>query len=164
MLESPLVRTAAALLDDLRRRNMRLATAESCTGGLVAGVLTEIAGSSDVFERGFVTYSNEAKVELLGVSQEAVAREGAVSEAVAREMAAGALRHSRADIAVAITGIAGPGGGSPDKPVGLVHLAAARRDGKATHEAYRFGDVGRGAVRRLAVSAALSLVRTLAAR
>lgn len=164
MLDSPLVRTAAALLDDLRRRHMRLATAESCTGGLVAGVLTEIAGSSDVFERGFVTYSNEAKVELLGVSPEMLDSHGAVSEAVAREMAAGALRHSRADIAVAITGIAGPGGGSPAKPVGLVHLAAARRDGKATHEAYRFGDVGRSEVRQLAVSAALTLVRTLAAR
>ncbi|MEW5962937.1 MAG: CinA family protein [Pseudomonadota bacterium] len=164
MLDPLLVRTAAELLDDLRARGLRLATVESCTGGLVAGVLTEVAGSSDVFECGFVTYSNDAKVQLIGVSRETLDRYGAVSEAVAREMAAGALAHSRADIAVAITGIAGPGGGSRDKPVGLVHMAAKRRDGKATHEAYRFGDVGRSEVRRLAVSAALTLVRTLAAR
>lgn len=164
MLDPLLVRTAAALLEDLRTRQLRLVTAESCTGGLVAGVLTEVAGSSDVFERGFVTYSNDAKTELIGVSRETLDRHGAVSEPVAREMAAGALAHSRADIAVAITGIAGPGGGSRDKPVGLVHMAAVRRDGKSTHEAYRFGDVGRGEVRRLAVSAALTLVRTLAAR
>jgi nicotinamide-nucleotide amidase len=164
MLDPLLVRTAAALLDDLRARKLRLATAESCTGGLVAGVLTEIAGSSDVFERGFVTYSNDAKIELLGVSRETLDRHGAVSEPVAREMAAGALARSHADISVAITGIAGPAGGSREKPIGLVHMAAERRDGKATHEAYRFGDVGRGEVRRLAVSAALTLVRTLAAR
>jgi len=158
------MRNAEALLGDLRRRGFKLAMAESCTGGLVTAVLTEIAGSSDVVERGFVTYSNEAKRELLGVREETLALHGAVSEAVAREMATGALGNSRADLAVAITGIAGPGGGSRDKPVGLVHMAAARRDGKDTHEAYRFGDVGRGQVRLLAVSAALTLVRTLAAR
>ena len=164
MLDPLLIRTAEALLADLRARGWKLATAESCTGGLVAGVLTAVPGSSDVVDRGFVTYSNEAKTELIGVTPDTLARHGAVSEAVAREMAAGALARSRADIAVSVTGIAGPGGGTADKPVGLVHMAAARRDGKSTHEAYRFGDVGRGEVRRLAVSAALTLVRTLAAR
>ena len=164
MLDPLLIRTAEALLADLRARGWRLATAESCTGGLVAGVLTAVPGSSDVVDRGFVTYSNEAKTELIGVTPDTLARHGAVSEAVAREMAAGALARSRADIAVSVTGIAGPGGGTADKPVGLVHMAAVRRDGKSTHEAYRFGDVGRGEVRRLAVSAALTLVRTLAAR
>lgn len=164
MFDAALIRHAEMLLDDLRARGLKLAAAESCTGGLVTGLLTEIAGSSDVVERGFVTYSNEAKVELIGVSGVTLAKHGAVSEPVAREMAAGALRNSRADIAVAITGIAGPSGGTREKPVGLVHMAAARRDGKDTHEAYRFGDVGRSEVRRLAVSAAISLVRTLAAR
>lgn len=164
MLDPLLIRTAEALLADLRARGWRLATAESCTGGLVAGVLTAVPGSSDVVDRGFVTYSNEAKTELIGVTPDTLARHGAVSEAVAREMAAGALARSRADIVVSVTGIAGPGGGTADKPVGLVHMAAVRRDGKSTHEAYRFGDVGRGEVRRLAVSAALTLVRTLAAR
>ena len=164
MLDPLLIRTAEALLADLRARGWRLATAESCTGGLVAGVLTAVPGSSDVVDRGFVTYSNEAKTELIGVTPDTLARHRTVSEAVAPQTAAGALAPSRADIAVSVTGIAGPGGGTADKPVGLVHMAAVRRDGKSTHEAYRFGDVGRGEVRRLAVSAALTLVRTLAAR
>ena len=115
---------------------LKLATAESCTGGLIAAILTEVPGSSDVFERGFVTYSNEAKTELLGVPAELIEKHGAVSEEVARAMASGALGHSRADIAVAVTGVAGPGGGTTAKPVGLVHLAAARR-GSVTHKEIR---------------------------
>lgn len=123
-------RKAAALLDRLRSKNLRLVTAESCTGGLVAALLTEIAGSSDVVERGFVTYSNAAKSESIGVPPELIARYGAVSAEVARAMAEGALRHAHADVAVAITGVAGPGGGTPEKPVGLVHLAAATKSGR----------------------------------
>src|ERR687894_2174634 len=111
----------------------KLATAESCTGGLIAGALTEVPGSSSVVERGFVTYSNEAKTELLGVPAELIARHGAVSESVARAMAEGALARSRADVAVAITGIAGPGGATATKPVGLVHFALARRGAPTAH-------------------------------
>jgi nicotinamide-nucleotide amidase len=158
MFPATLTQHAAALLDDLRRRGLKLATAESCTGGLVAGVLTEIAGSSDVVERGFVTYSNEAKTELLGVSEMTLAQHGAVSEPVARAMAVGALAHSYADIAVSVTGIAGPGGGSAAKPVGLVHIAAARRGGPLLHRECRFGDIGRTPVRLASVEVALQLV------
>jgi nicotinamide-nucleotide amidase len=153
-----LIAAAEALLDDFRRRGLKLATAESCTGGLVAGVLTEIAGSSDVVERGFVTYSNGAKHELLGVPEAMLARHGAVSEAVARAMAEGALANSAADVAVAVTGVAGPGGGSAEKPVGLVHLAAARRGGNVLHLECRFGDIGRAQVRLESVRVALQLV------
>jgi len=153
-----LTKEAAALLDDLRSRGLKLATAESCTGGLIAALLTEIAGASDVVERGFVTYSNAAKSELLGVPDATLAQHGAVSEAVARAMAQGALAHSQADIAVAVTGVAGPGGGSAAKPVGLVHIAAARRGGALLHQEYRFGDIGRGPVRIASVAAALQLV------
>src|SRR5262245_48999066 len=123
MFPPDLVAEAAALLDTCRRRGLMLASAESCTGGLVAALLTEIAGSSDVVERGFVTYSNAAKHELLGVPQAMLATHGAVSDPVARAMADGALANSKADAAVAITGVAGPGGGSLEKPVGLVHFA-----------------------------------------
>ena len=138
----------------LSARGWKAATAESCTGGLVAGAITDIAGSSEWFDRGFVTYSNEAKVELLGVRPETLARFGAVSEAVAREMVAGALERSEADIAVAVTGIAGPAGGSPDKPVGLVWLAWATRGGRTEAASQRFpGD--RAAVREASVAAAL---------
>jgi nicotinamide-nucleotide amidase len=159
-----LVAEAAALLDSCRRRRLMLATAESCTGGLVAGLLTEIAGSSDVVERGFVTYSNAAKHELLGIPEATLAEHGAVSEAVARAMAVGALAHSKADVAVSITGVAGPGGGSAEKPVGLVHFAAARRDGPVLHRECRFGEIGRGAVRLGSVEVALALLRQIAAR
>src|SRR5215470_6594765 len=127
MFPSDLLQLSSSLLDRMRSANLKVATAESCTGGLVAGVLTEIAGSSDVLERGFVTYSNEAKMELLGVPEAMLAEHGAVSEPVARAMAEGALAHSHADIAVAVTGVAGPGGGSAAKPVGLVHIATARK-------------------------------------
>lgn len=155
-LETTLVEQARALLEAFRRAKLTLATAESCTGGLVAGVLTEVAGSSDVVERGFVTYSNEAKAELLGVPMALIQAKGAVSEEVARAMAEGALAHSRADVAVVVTGIAGPGGATPAKPVGLVHFAAARRGGTVLHQRSVFpGD--RAAVRRAAVEAALVL-------
>ncbi len=125
---------AKALLQHLRRRHLRLAAAESCTGGMIAAALTEIAGSSDVVERGFVVYSNDAKTEMLGVPAGLIARHGAVSEEVARAMAEGAIAKSRAEITVAVTGIAGPGGATQTKPVGLVHLAVARRDGETVHE------------------------------
>jgi nicotinamide-nucleotide amidase len=121
-----LVEQAEKLLAAARERKLKLATAESCTGGLIAAALTEIPGSSDVFERGFVTYSNEAKIDLLGVAKELIARHGAVSEAAAEAMALGALENSRAHLALAVSGIAGPDGGSADKPVGTVYFALAR--------------------------------------
>ena len=159
MFPADLIAEAARLLDDLRVRGLKLATAESCTGGLVAALLTEIAGSSDVVERGFVTYSNAAKHELLGVPEAMLAAHGAVSEAVARAMAEGALAHSRADVAVSITGVAGPGGGSAEKPVGLVHFGAARRgDRNVLHRECRFGDIGRGGVRLASLRVALQLI------
>ena len=142
-----------------KTKGLWLAAAESCTGGLVAAALTDIAGSSAVFERGFVTYSNESKVELLGVSPETLAAQGAVSAQTAREMALGALAHSRADLAVAITGIAGPGGGSAEKPVGLVHFACARRGGDVALRARRFGPLSRADIRAGATLEALALLR-----
>ncbi len=148
---------AVRVLDACRRRALKLATAESCTGGLIAAMLTEIAGSSDVVERGFVTYSNEAKIELLAVPQKAIATHGAVSETVARAMAEGALRRSRADIAVSVTGIAGPTGGTADKPVGLVHLACARRGRKTLHRRMIFSG-SRASVRRQSVACAFALI------
>ena len=159
MFPSSMQDEAARLLDAFRARGLRLATAESCTGGLIAALLTEIPGSSDVVERGFVTYSNEAKHESLGIPNALIAKHGAVSEAVARAMAEGALKHSHADITVSVTGVAGPGGGSAAKPVGLVHLAAARAGGPTLHQQCRFGDVGRGEVRLRCVEVALSLLR-----
>jgi nicotinamide-nucleotide amidase len=147
----------------LAERKWRLVTAESCTGGLVAGAITDVAGSSDWFDRGFVTYSNEAKVELLGVSPEALARSGAVSEATVREMAAGALARTRADIAVAVTGVAGPTGGTPEKPVGLVWFAWAVRGGPVDAESRRF-DGDRAKVRDASVGVALRGVLARAQR
>jgi nicotinamide-nucleotide amidase len=155
---------ARALLDLCRARRLTIATAESCTGGLVAGALTEIAGSSDVVERGFVTYSNAAKEAMLDVPAATLQRHGAVSRETAEAMAAGALGHSPADLAVAITGIAGPGGGSREKPVGLVHFAASRRGGEAIARERRFGDVGRAEVRRRSVLEALAMLTELAHR
>lgn len=153
---------AARVLATCRSRGLMLATAESCTGGLVAGALTDIAGSSDVVERGFVTYSNAAKVEMLGVPEAWIAEHGAVSELVARAMAEGAIARSRADVAVAVTGIAGPGGGSAGKPVGLVHFAAARRGAATLHVERRFGDLGRAEIRRRSVAQALELLMQVA--
>ena len=153
---------AVAVLDTCRARGLKVATAESCTGGLVAGALTAIAGSSDVVDRGFVTYSNEAKHEMLGVPLETLKRYGAVSRQTAEAMASGALAKSRADLAVSITGIAGPGGGSADKPVGLVHFAAASRSGTTMHAAKRYGDIGRDAVRHQSVLQALAMLKEIA--
>jgi nicotinamide-nucleotide amidase len=163
MLPPDLIPEAAALLDRLRKQGLTLATAESCTGGLVTALLTEIAGSSDVVERGFVTYSDAAKHELLGVPEAMLAKHGAVSKPVARAMAEGALAHSHADVAVAITGVAGPGGGTTTKPVGLVHLAAVRRGSAVLHRECRFGDIGRREVRFASVRVALQLIVSAAA-
>jgi nicotinamide-nucleotide amidase len=149
---------AAEVIRTYAERGWTIATAESCTGGLVAGLLTEIPGSSAVVERGFVTYSNEAKSESIGVPPALIAAHGAVSEPVARAMAEGALAHSRARVAVAITGIAGPGGGTETKPVGLVHFGLAAAGVPTRHLECRYGDLGREQVRRQAVGEALSLL------
>jgi nicotinamide-nucleotide amidase len=149
---------ARAVLDAAAGRGWMIAAAESCTGGMIAAALTDIAGSSAVFERGFVTYANAAKQELLGVPGEVLARHGAVSGETAAAMAGGALRGSPADLAIAVTGVAGPGGGSPEKPVGLVWFATAIRDGCAEAVERRFGDLGRAAVRRAATDFALQLL------
>lgn len=149
---------AQQIITAATERGLMVATAESCTGGLVAGALTAIAGSSTVVDRGFVTYSNEAKSDLVAVSADLIQAHGAVSEPVARAMAEGAVARSRAQVSVAVTGIAGPGGGSDDKPVGLVHFAAAGPAG-VVHAEHRFGDIGREAVRLESVRVALGLLR-----
>jgi nicotinamide-nucleotide amidase len=161
-LGEDLRRAASRVLERCRARGLTVATAESCTGGLVAGTLTEIAGSSDVVDRGFVTYSDAAKQAMLGVPAPILNRHGAVSRETAEAMATGALAHAPVDLAVAITGIAGPGGGSADKPVGLVHFAAAARDGRLIHREKRFGDVGRSEVRLRSVAEALAMLEELA--
>lgn len=148
---------AARALDAARDRGYKLATAESCTGGLVIAALTGVAGASDIVDRGFVTYSNDAKAEMIGVPMALIRNHGAVSEEVAAAMASGALAASSADIAVAITGIAGPGGGSAAKPVGLVHFATASKAGPPRHLRQLYGDPGRAEIRRLAVIDALGL-------
>jgi nicotinamide-nucleotide amidase len=158
-MQRELTDAAEKLLGDLRARKLRVATAESCTGGLIAGYLTEVAGSSDVVDRGFVTYSNEAKAELLGVPMALITEKGAVSAEVARAMAEGALGVSRAQIAVAVTGVAGPGGGTPAKPVGLVYIATARQGRPTRAVEFQFGDIGRGMVRRRAIGAAFSMIK-----
>jgi nicotinamide-nucleotide amidase len=142
MEQDDLLDQARVLLDLCRARKLTIATAESCTGGLVAATLTDIPGSSDVFERGFVTYSNASKTAMLGVPTSVLDQFGAVSRQTAEAMVKGALACSPANLAVAVTGIAGPGGAVPGKPVGLVHFAAAARDGQLFHEACRFGDIG----------------------
>ena len=152
---------AVELLSACRERGELIATAESCTGGLLAATMTAIPGCSDCFERGFVTYSNTSKSEMLGVPVWLIERHGAVSEDVARAMAGGALTHSRATLAVSVTGIAGPDGGTEEKPVGLVHFAAGRRDEPIIHERVLFGDLGRGEVQCRSVQQALKLLRSL---
>jgi len=161
-IDDPLEVLAAEAGRRLLARGWRIATAESCTGGLVAGAITAIAGSSDWFERGFVTYSNDAKRELLDVPQTLLDRYGAVSEPVAQAMAEGALVHSRADCALAVTGVAGPSGGTPDKPVGFVCFAWARRGGDTETRARRL-DGDRAGIRRASVATALQGVIDLAA-
>jgi nicotinamide-nucleotide amidase len=150
---------AVEVLARARAAGVMVATAESCTGGLVAAALTGIAGSSDVVDRGFVTYSNEAKREMLGVPRAVLDAYGAVSAQTARAMAEGALSGSRAGLAVSITGIAGPGGGSVEKPVGLVHFGLARRGAATITVEKRFGDIGRDKVRAESVLVALGLLR-----
>jgi nicotinamide-nucleotide amidase len=161
MFPSPFLRLAEVVLADARMQKLRIATAESCTGGLIAALLTEIPGSSDAFDRGFVVYSNRAKSDLLGVPGDLIADAGAVSEAVARSMAEGAVENSNAHLAVSVTGVAGPGGGTKLKPIGLVHIAAAREGRSIIHEAHRFGDIGRAEIRMKAVEAALQLLHRL---
>lgn len=150
---------AQTLLAETKARGFKIATAESCTGGLIAASLAAIPGASASLERGFVTYSNEAKTEMLGVPADLIQRIGAVSRDVAIAMAEGALAKSRADIAVAVTGIAGPDGGTPEKPVGLVHMAASRRGGATIHEEKRFGDLGRHEIQLATVLAAFDLLK-----
>lgn len=151
-----------SLLDLCRSRKLTIATAESCTGGLVAAALTDIPGSSDVIDRGFVTYSNDAKRAMLGVEATTLATFGAVSRETAVAMAIGALERAGVDLAVSITGIAGPGGATPGKPVGLVHLAVAARDGRILHRECRFGALGRSVVRARSVIEALRMLTELA--
>ncbi|ASR06540.1 CinA family protein [Rhizobium sp. PEPV16] len=156
-----IISTAEAIVRDFTAAGLMISTAESCTGGLIAGALTEISGSSAVVDRGFVTYTNSAKMEMLGVQAETLLRFGAVSEETARQMVHGALFRSRAEIAVAVTGIAGPGGGSAEKPVGLVHLAAKSRAGTLIHRKMLYGDIGRSEVRLATIRTALEMVRSL---
>ena len=153
-----LTASAIHVLQLARDNRVKIVTAESCTGGLIAGLLTEIAGSSDVFERGYVTYSNDAKIECLGVDPRLIETEGAVSREVAIAMAAGALSSSRADVSIAVTGIAGPGGGTLHKPVGLVHLAAHRKNHPTRHKECRFGDIGRAGIRIATIREALVML------
>ncbi len=162
MIDEGLRKAAKRVLDLCRARGLHIAMAESCTGGLVTAALTEIAGSSDVVDCGFVTYSNAAKEAVLGVPAATLKRHGAVSGATAAAMAAGALKNSQADLAVAITGIAGPGGGTKEKPVGLVHFAAASRDGQLIERSRHFGKIGRRRVRERSVAQALELLQRLA--
>lgn len=160
--EEDLRKAAARLLDTCRERGLKVATAESCTGGLLAATLIDIPGSSDVLDRGFVSYSNPAKETMLSVPRSLLSQYGAVSRQAAEAMAAGALTHSPANLVVAITGIAGPGGGSEEKPVGLVHFAAATRDGRMVHREKQFGDLGRRQVRLASVAEALAMLQDLA--
>ena len=152
---------ARQIISTYSAKGWMVATAESCTGGLIAAALTDIAGSSAVVDRGFVTYTNQAKIDLLGVLPETLEQFGAVSRETALQMSSGALMRSRAHVSVAVTGIAGPGGGSADKPVGLVHLAARCRDGRVIHREMRYGDLGRDGVRLATVETALGMVLEL---
>jgi len=147
---------AERVLDAADERKLKLATAESCTGGLLAALLTDVGGRGHVFDRGFVVYSKQAKCDLLGLAREKIDSCGAVSEPVAREMAQGALRRSEADIALSITGFAGPGG--PDDEEGLVHFACARRGGAVAHREEHFGKIGRDGVRIAALETALEMI------
>jgi nicotinamide-nucleotide amidase len=153
-----IVALATRIVTDFGEAANMVATAESCTGGLIAGALTDIAGSSAVVDRGFVTYTNQAKIDMLGVKSATLDAFGAVSKETALQMAHGALFRSRASFAVAVTGIAGPGGGSSDKPVGLVHLAVKSRAGTILHREMRYGAIGRDQVRLATVRTALEML------
>lgn len=158
MFSNELMEEAETLVEELRQRGLMVTTVESCTGGLLAGLLTTVPGTSDVFDRGFVTYSNRAKQEMIGVPEQLLQDHGAVSREVAEAMATGALENSPADFAVSITGVAGPSGGSAAKPVGLVHFGLAGRNGLVQHRQERFpGD--RTAIRLASVAVALELLR-----
>lgn len=161
MFTAEILALAEKIIRDFSAEGLMVSTAESCTGGLIAGALTEISGSSAVVDRGFVTYTNTAKIEMLGVQEQTLARFGAVSEETARQMVHGALFRSRAAFAVAVTGIAGPGGGSAEKPVGLVHLAAKSRQGALMHHKMLYGDIGRDKVRLATVKTALEMLLAL---
>jgi nicotinamide-nucleotide amidase len=162
MIDDDIVDAAKRLLDICKRKNLLVATAESCTAGLVAGTLTEVPGTSSILDRGFVTYSNDAKRQMLGVSEASLKSHGAVSREVAQEMARGALAHAPVDLAVSVTGIAGPDGGTPEKPVGLVHFGAASRSGKFVHVEMRYGNIGRSNVRKESVLQAFRMLHDLA--
>ena len=162
MFSEALTIRAGELIGICRKHKLMLATAESCTGGLIAGLITSVSGSSDVFDAGFVTYSNTAKTRMIGVPAPLIERFGAVSAEVAAAMAMGALENSDADIAVAVTGIAGPGGGSAAKPVGLVHCAAARCGGRTLHDMLMLGEIGREPVRIATVARAIEMAYALA--
>lgn len=161
LFPADLEQMAQGLIADFSKHGLTIATAESCTGGLIAGLLTDIAGSSAVVDRGYVTYSNQAKMDLLGVPATTLQTYGAVSRETALAMAHGALYRSGASRSVAVTGIAGPGGGSAEKPVGLVHLAAMARTGALLHREMRYGDLGRENVRLETMRTALELLHTL---
>ena len=161
MFPADMLALSEKIIREFSAAGLMVSTAESCTGGLIASALTEISGSSAVVDRGFVTYTNTAKMEMLGVQEETLARFGAVSEETARQMVHGALFRSRAAVAVAVTGIAGPGGGSPEKPVGLVHLAAKSRRGELVHRKMLYGDIGRDKVRLATVATALEMLLSL---
>jgi nicotinamide-nucleotide amidase len=158
LIAEPLDDLAQRVLNTARGRRLTITAAESCTGGLVAASLCAISGASDVFERGFVTYTNLAKMQMIGVPAETLEAHGAVSEATARAMAKGALAASPCDLAVAITGIAGPGGGSEAKPVGTVHIAVAMRGGAVLHRHEAFGDLARVEIQRASAASALTLL------
>jgi nicotinamide-nucleotide amidase len=162
MLDDDIVEAARQLLDICKRKKLLVATAESCTAGLVAGTLTEVPGVSSMLDRGFITYSNEAKQEMLGVAKATLDKFGAVSKETAIEMAKGALARAPVDLTISVTGIAGPDGGSEEKPVGLVHFAGASRDGQLVHSEQRFGAPGRDEVRKRSVLHAFRMLHDLA--
>ncbi len=157
MFSPEIIKLTTEVLQMARDKGYHLAAAESCTGGLIMGALTDIAGSSDVVDRGFVTYTNRAKMEVLGVDSKIIKAHGAVSAECAKAMATGALKASAATLAVSVTGVAGPGGGTEEKPVGLVHMTIAGRDGTVLHEKHLFGEIGRDKVREATVISALKL-------
>jgi nicotinamide-nucleotide amidase len=162
MLDDDIVEAAKNLLTICKRKNLLVATAESCTAGLVAGTLTEIPGVSSILDRGYITYSNEAKHEMLGVSRDTLDKHGAVSPQTAEAMVRGVLGHSRVHLAVSVTGIAGPDGGSAEKPVGLVHFAAASRSGRLVHAEKSYGEIGRTEVRKQSVLQAFRMLHDMA--